>query len=393
MQKTERLRRFVFGKKYKRLQMSLPWFVQIPLADTHFSENKRLGLLLFEKIQTFVKICGTFVTDQIRRERYILSKPIARKCLKNNTGAPSKKLRLAKRLYNQRWLMLMLLIPVVWYIIFCYIPMGGLILAFKDFKFSKGIFGSDWVGLKNFKDLFTDYYFPLIVRNTVCTSFLKIVFGFPAPIILALMLNELRRTKLKRLVQTVSYLPYFVSWVVVIGMLRLMLSADGGVINRLLVAVGIIDQPISFLQRSNAIWPIAVISDIWKNVGWNTIVYLAAITSIDQTMYEAAALDGAGRFRRIWSITLPSIRSTIIILFIMNLGSLFSSNFDQMYMLNVGSVGDVAETIDTYIYNFGVKQLNYGIGTALNIVRTIVAFVFVSGGNWIAKKIGEDGIW
>ena len=300
---------------------------------------------------------------------------------------------LHKKLYNQKWLLLMLLVPVIWFVIFCYIPMGGLILAFKDYKFSEGIFGSDWVGLKNFRDLFSDYYFPLIIRNTVATSLLKMIFGFPAPIILALMLNELISTKLKRVVQTLSYLPYFVSWVVVIGMLRLMLSADGGIINRFLVAIGILDQPVSFMQRSEAIWPIAVISDIWKNVGWNTIIYLAAITGIDQQMYEAAALDGAGRFRRIWHITLPAIRSTIVILFLMNLGSLFTSNFDQMYMLNVGSVGDVAETIDTYIYNFGVKQLNYGIGTALSIVRTVVVFLFVSGGNWLAKKFGETGIW
>lgn len=315
-----------------------------------------------------------------------------KKRVKNQYRLPST-VPLRKKLYNQKWLLLMLLVPVVWFVIFCYIPMGGLVLAFKDYKFSEGIFGSDWVGLKNFRDLFSDYYFPLIVRNTVATSLLKLIFGFPAPIILALMLNELISTKLKRVVQTLSYLPYFVSWVVVIGMLRLMLSADGGIINRFLVAIGILDQPISFMQRSEAIWPIAVISDIWKNVGWNTIIYLAAITGIDQEMYEAAALDGAGRFRRIWHITLPAIRSTIVILFLMNLGSLFTSNFDQMYMMNVGSVGDVAETIDTYIYNFGVKQLNYGIGTALSIVRTVVVFLFVSGGNWLAKKFGETGIW
>lgn len=325
-----------------------------------------------------------------RKERNSLKR--VKNQVKNQRTLPGT-IPLRKKLYNQRWLFLMLLVPVIWYVIFCYIPMGGLILAFKDYKFSKGIFGSDWVGLKNFRDLFSDYYFPLIVRNTVVTSLLKIIFGFPAPIILALMINELISTKLKRVVQTISYLPYFVSWVVVIGMLRLMLSVDGGVINRFLMAIGILDQPISFMQRSEFIWPIAVISDIWKNVGWNTIIYLAAITSIDPEMYEAAVLDGAGRFRRIWSITLPAIRGTIVILFLMNLGSLFTSNFDQMYMLNVGSVGDVAETIDTYIYNFGVKQLNYGIGTALNIVRMVVAFLFVSGGNWLAKKSGEGGIW
>lgn len=303
------------------------------------------------------------------------------------------KLSFRRKLYNQRYLMLLIALPFIWYIVFCYVPMGGLVLAFKNYKFSKGLFGSDWVGLTNFKNLFSDFYFPLILRNTIMTSLLKMIFGFPAPIILALMLNEMRQPAFKRVIQTISYLPYFVSWVVVIGMLRLMLSADGGVINRGLVAIGIIDRPISFLQRSKAIWPIAVITEIWKNIGWNSIIYLAAISSIDQEMYEAAEIDGAGRFRRIWSITLPSIRGTIVILLIMNMGSLFSSNFDQMYMLNVGSVGDVAETIDTYIYNFGVKKLNYGIGTALNIVRTVVVFLMVSGTNIIAKKFGESGIW
>ncbi len=305
----------------------------------------------------------------------------------------NRKLPLRLRMWNQRYLYLLVIFPLVWLIVFCYVPMSGLVLAFKDYKFSQGLFGSPWAGLKNFKNLFEDYYFPLIVRNTVMISILKMIFGFPAPVILAIMLNEMRCRWLKKTIQTVSYLPYFVSWVVVIGMLRLMLSADGGVINKALVAVGILDKPVSYLQRSNAIWSISVISDIWKNVGWNSIIYLAAITGIDPVMYEAAEIDGCGRLRRIWYITLPSIRSTIVILLIMNMGSLFSSNFDQMYMLNVGPVGDVAETIDTYVYNYGVKKLNYGIGTALGIVRMGVAFVLISIANFIAKRFGESGIW
>ena len=303
------------------------------------------------------------------------------------------KLPLRIRMWNQRYLYLLIAVPLVWLLVFCYVPMVGLILAFKDFKFSQGLFGSAWIGLRNFQNLFEDYYFPLIVRNTVMTSLLKLIFGFPAPVLLAIMLNETRNRHLKKTIQTVSYLPYFVSWVVVIGMLRLMFSADGGVINKLLVSIGVLDRPMSFMQRSNAIWPIAVVSDIWKNIGWNSIIYLAAITAIDPGLYEAAEIDGCGRLKRSWYITLPSIRSTIVILLIMNMGSLFSSNFDQMYMLNVGAVGDVAETIDTYVYNFGVKKLNYGIGTALSIVRMGVAFLLISIANVIAKKFGESGIW
>lgn len=304
-----------------------------------------------------------------------------------------KKKKLWTNIKNQKYLYLLMAIPFIWYVVFCYIPMGGLVLAFKNFRFSDGIWGSAWVGLQNFVTMFSDYWFPIILRNTVVTSVLKIIVGFPVPIIFALLLNELRSTKLKKLSQTISYLPYFVSWVVVIGIFRLMFSADGGVINKVLVALGVIEKPVSWMLLPETIWPLAVFSDIWKNMGWNSIIFLAAITGIDQELYEAAELDGAGRFRKMWSITLPAIRPTIMILFIMNMGSLFTSNFDQMYLLNVGPVGDVAETIDTYIYRMGLKQLNYGVGTALNIVRTVVAFILVAGSNKIAKLVGEDGIW
>lgn len=320
---------------------------------------------------------------------------VAAKEKKLSPPGPSakKKNKLWIKIKNQKYLYALMAIPVAWYVIFCYIPMGGLVLAFKDFRFADGIFGSPNVGFQNFINLFTDYWFPLILRNTIATSLLKMVIGFPFPILFAVFLNELRSNKLKRTAQTISYLPYFVSWVVVIGILRLLLSADGGMINRLLMAFGILDQPVSFMLQPDFIWPVAVASDIWKNMGWNSIIYLAAITGINQELYEAADIDGAGRFRKIWSITLPCIRSTIMILFILNIGSLFTSNFDQMWMLNVGPVGEVAETIDTYIYRMGLKNLNYGVGTALNIVRTIVVFALIAGTNKIAKLFGEDGIW
>lgn len=297
------------------------------------------------------------------------------------------------KIKNQKWLYALLAIPFFWYLIFCYLPMGGLILAFKDFQFSLGIWDSPFVGLDNFKNLFSDYWFPVILKNTVGLSILKLIIGFPFPIIFAVFLNELRSNKLKKVAQTVSYLPYFVSWVVVVGILRLLMSADGGAVNALLLNMGIIDQPISFLLQPDFIWPIAVASEVWKGMGWNSIIYLAAITGINQELYEAADIDGAGRWRKIWSITLPCIRPTIMILFIMNIGSLFGSNFDQMWLLNVGPVGEVAETIDTYIYRVGLKQLNYGMGTALNIVRTMVVFLLIAGTNKLAKLFGEDGIW
>ena len=306
---------------------------------------------------------------------------------------PTHKMSVWKKIATQKYLYLLILVPFLWYALFVYYPMTGLMLAFKDFRFVDGIWGSKWIGLTHFRTLFDDYWFPVILKNTIGLSLLKLIIGFPAPIIFAILLNELRGNKFKRVVQTVSYLPYFVSWMVVIGILRLMLTADGGIVNTILIQLGILDKPVSFMQMESAIWPIAIISDIWKNIGWNSIIYLAAITGINMELYEAAELDGAGRFGKIWHVTLPGIKPTIVILFIMGIGSLFSSNFDQMYMLNTGPVGAVAETIDTYIYRVGLKNLNYGVGTALTIVRTIVVFVLVWTTNKFAKLLGEDGIW
>jgi putative aldouronate transport system permease protein len=198
---------------------------------------------------------------------------------------------------------------------------------------------------------------------------------------------------LKRVAQTVSYLPYFVSWVVVIGIFRMLLTADGGLVNNLLLRLGAIDRPISFLMKPGYIWPVAVISDIWKLMGWNCIIYIAAISNINPELYEAAEVDGASRWRRLWHITLAGIRPTIVVMFILGISTLLVSTFEQMYMLNVGPVGEVAETLDTYIYRVGLKRINYGIGTALQLVRTAVLFAMVAASNKLAKLVGEEGVW
>lgn len=297
------------------------------------------------------------------------------------------------KIKQQKYLYLLMLVPFVWYVIFAYLPLGGLVVAFEDFKFSTGLFGSKWVGLQNFKAVFTDYWFPQLMKNTVLLGLLKMVIGFPIPIIFALLLNELRCKSLKKVTQTVSYLPYFVSWVVVIAILRILFSVDGGLVNKLLLKWGWIDKSVDWLLKKKMIWPVAIVSEIWKSFGWSSIIYLAAISGIDPQLYEAAALDGAGRLRQMWSITLPAIKSTIIIILIMNAAGMLASNFDQMYQLNLDPVSEVAETIDTYIYTFGLKKLNYGFGTAFSIVRMICSFILISGANKIAKVCGEDGIW
>lgn len=317
-------------------------------------------------------------------------------------GSPNQSTRAVKsesnrrfriRLYNQRYYFLMLAIPIAWYIIFSFIPMAGIVIAFKDFQLSQGILGSQWVGLKYFEQLFTDYYSKKVIVNTVGISFYKLLIGFPIPILFALLLNELKWIPFKKITQTFSYLPYFISWVVIIGIWRALLSVDGGVINNVLVGLGILEHPVSFILQKSSIWPIAVITDIWKNMGWNSIIYIAAISGINTELYEAAAIDGAGRFRKVWHITLPSLKPTIVILGIFSIGSLFSSNFDQMYMLGSGPVLDVAEVIDTYIFRQGLLKLQFSLGTAVGLVRSVMIVSLVALSNGLAKLAGEEGIW
>jgi putative aldouronate transport system permease protein len=308
-------------------------------------------------------------------------------------GTGQNRMTLRKRFRGQGYYYLMLAIPIAWYIVFSFIPMAGLVIAFKDYRLADGIFGSKWVGLRFFEQIFTDYYSKKVLINTVGISFYKLLVGFPAPILFALLLNELRLVPFKKVTQTISYLPYFISWVVIIGIWRAMLSVDGGVVNNVLVGVGILDEPISFILQRKAIWPLAVLTEVWKNLGWNSIIYIAAIAGINPELYEAAAMDGATRFRRVWNVTLPGIRPTIVILLIFSIGSLFSGNFDQMYMLGVGPVQDAAEIIDTYIYRQGLQKLQFSLGTAASLLRSILIFLLVALSNAGAKAVGEEGVW
>jgi len=301
--------------------------------------------------------------------------------------------RLLQRMAAQKYLYLMVIPCIIWFIIFDYIPMAGIVIAFKEYSFADGIWGSPWAGLEYFKQFIDGYHFKIILINTLAISFLKLFFAFPAPIILALLLNEVRKQMFKRTIQTLSYLPYFVSWVIVLGIWGRMLSIDGGIINELLVSIGIVNEPVNFMLMSKYMWSIAVTTEVWKNIGFNSIIFLAALSAINPELYEAASIDGAGRFSKLLHISLPGIRPTVAILFILAIGGIFSANFEQLYILGLPPVLDKTEVIDTYIYRYGLQNLQFSIGAAAGLLRSFVALLLVLLTNRIVKMLGEDGLY
>lgn len=301
--------------------------------------------------------------------------------------------RVLKRMAAQKYLYLMIVPCLIWFIIFCYIPMGGILIAFKEYTFAKGILGSPWAGLDYFKQFVTGYHFRIILINTLAISFLKLIFAFPAPIVLALMLNEVKNRLFKRSVQTLSYLPHFISWVIVIGIWGRMLSVNEGIVNITLMKLGIVDEPINFMLTSSYMWSIATMTEIWKTIGFSSILYLAALSAINTELYEAAAIDGGGRFRKLIHVTLPGIRPTIAIMFILAVGGIFTSNFEQLYILGLPPVLDKTEVIDTYIYRYGLQNLQYSVGAAAGLLKAFVALILVLLTNKIIKMLGEDGLY
>lgn len=296
-----------------------------------------------------------------------------------------------KEAWKYRYVYLFILPAIIWFLIFAYYPMYGLILAFKDFNFGAGILGSPWIGLRFFKNFMSDSDFYMVIRNTVSISLLKLIFGFPAPIILALMLNGVRNFKFKRIVQTVSYLPHFVSWVVVVTLMSKFLSPSNGVINDIRLQMG--KDPIYFMGLPKLFYPLLVVSDIWKGIGWGSIIYLAALTNIDPTLYEAAEIDGAGRWANLWHITLPCLKPTIGILFIMSLGGLFNAGFEQVYLMQTPSVLDVSETLDTYVLKRGLKMGQFGYSTAVGMFQSVISLILVISANYTSKKVTEVSLW
>ena len=296
------------------------------------------------------------------------------------------------RLKND-WMLYLLLIPVlVWYAIFCYGPMGGLVLAFKHYSFKAGIWGSQWVGLENFEKMLSDKLLLRALRNTFIFGIGGILLSMPCEIGLALMLNELRLRKTKKFIQTTVTFPHFISWVVLAGIMTNLLSSTGA-INQILMTIGL--PTISPMTKSESYRWFIWISGIWKEVGWGSIIYLAAITSVDQSMYEAAALDGASRMQQIWHVTLPAIRSTICIMLILAVGNLLTNGrFDQIFNTYSSPVYSVADTMDTYIFreSFTTGGMNFGYSTAIGVAKSIFGLFMIMGANKVVTSAGEQGL-
>ena len=288
-------------------------------------------------------------------------------------------------------LYLMALPGLVFFFILSYIPMGYLAVAFQDYKVAKGLFGSKFVGFQQFANLFSDYMFPTILRNTIILNLLKMFLCFAMPILLALCFNEMRPSRGKSVVQSIVYLPHFFSWVIIYGILNSMLNTNNGLFNQVIVSLG--GKAIPFLSKPGMFRPIMVLSEIWKEAGWSSIIYIAALSGISPELYEAAVIDGASRLKQIWHVALPGIRSTIVILFILSVGSLMSNSFEQVLVMKNSAVKDVAEIIPTYVYDKGIVQFKISYATAVGLFQSIIGFVLVLFSNTLAKRMGGNSLW
>ncbi|WP_438351915.1 ABC transporter permease [Paenibacillus sp. FA6] len=305
---------------------------------------------------------------------------------------PSSRRIWLKKFYTQRHLQTMALLGVVWMIIFNYVPMYGLIIAFKEFDIIRTISEAPWVGLEHFREFLDDDDLVNVIKNTLGMSFFKLLIGFPLPIIFALFLNELRSVKFKKFVQTISYLPHFLSWVVLGGILATWLS-DVGIINNILLALHFIKEPITYLAEPSYFWTIIISSDIWKELGWSAIIYLAAISSVSPEMYEAATIDGAGRFQKMWYITLPSIKGTISILFILAVSGVLNSNFDQVLVLRNSLNDSASNVIDYYVYKTGLLSGRYSYSAAIGLIKAVIAMILLLVANKITKKLNDTSLF
>lgn len=312
------------------------------------------------------------------------------------SGSLRKKDGFIKGFIKQIDLQLLVIPSIIHIIIFSYIPMYGIIMAFQEFQLGDFPGMSRWVGFLHFKRLFLDPNFTTVLRNTVVISLLKMLINFPVPIIFAVMLNEIAHKNLKRGIQTISYLPHFISWVVGATLLFDFFSVDNGAVNSALQALGLIERPIHFFGKGEYFWWMAVGTDLWKELGWNSIIFIASITSIDYELYEAAEIDGAGRFAKMWYITIASIMPTIILLLIFTIGNLLNTNFDQIMMLTnqMGNarLRDFADVIDTYVYRVGLREARYSYAAAAGLFKSVVNILLLLGANKLASKTGNEVI-
>jgi len=295
-----------------------------------------------------------------------------------------------RRIKRSKYLYLIFLLPLLYYIVFHYAPMYGILISFKDYNIVKGIMDSPWAGLKHFNKFLFDAYFWKLVRNTLLISIYGLAWGFPMPIILAIMLNEIKNSRFKKFIQNVSYLPHFISTVVVCGMIVNFLST-GGLVYQIVENFG--GEPKNFLMFPEYFRTIYVTSGVWQSMGWNSIIYLAALAGVDEEMYEAALIDGANRWHRIWYITLPSIMPTISVMLIMNLGRIMNVGFEKVILLYNGSTYETADIISTYVYRRGILGNDFSYATAVGLFQSVISIVLIVSSNKISAKLSETSLW
>ncbi len=294
-------------------------------------------------------------------------------------------------LKKEKALWLLVLPGILWYLIFAYAPMFGLVIAFQDFSPFKGFIGSSWVGFAWFQQFFHSQFFGRLIRNTLLLNIYNILFSFPVPIILALLLNEIQHSWYKKTMQTISYLPHFVSTVVVVGMLTNFLSPVGGIVNRMIERLG--GESINFMIKPGWFRPLYIISGIWQEAGWGSIIYLAALSGIDTQLYEASIVDGANKWKQLWHISIPGILPTIIIMLIMNMGHILSIGYEKIILMYNSSTYETADVINTYVYRRGILSGEYSFGTAVGLFQSAISFVFVIAANRISKRVTEVSLW
>lgn len=282
---------------------------------------------------------------------------------------------------------------VLFLIVFSYVPMYGILIAFKQYDLFLGVMHSPWAGTAHFREFVTDPNFLNVLRNTLAMNLLALLLGFPAPILFALFLNELTKMRFKRFVQTVSYLPHFVSWVIFGGLILTVLSPSNGIVNLLLVKLHVLNEPINFIGKPELFWLIMVGAEMLKGIGWGAIIYIAAIAGVDPELYEAAKIDGAGRFQRMRYVTVPSIMGTIVIMLIFAVSSLLNTGFEQIMVMQNPLNLDVSETIDTYVYKVGLQQMRYSYSTAVGLAKSLVALVLLFGANYVSRKLSDNSLF
>ncbi|MGN7759956.1 ABC transporter permease [Paenibacillus sp. 22594] len=318
------------------------------------------------------------------------AEPIAVREKKSIAPRPWRQGKLSS-VYRSRWFYLMMLPGLLYYILFHYVPMAGTLIAFQNYNLMKGIWGSSWVGFDNFRIIFDNPEFLQIMRNTLLISIYKIIGNMVPDVILALMLNEVRVRWFKKTVQTITYGPYFLSWVIVYGLAFSFLAPGSGLISTFVRDMGW--GQIDLMADKNFFRPMLVLTEIWKNTGFGAIIYLAALASINQEQYEAAVVDGAGRWRQLWHITLPGLRDVFVLLLIIRIGGILDAGFDQVFIFLNARVYDVGDIVDTWVYRYGFERLEFGVAAAMGVFKSLVGLILVIGANKLAKKVGGSGIW